>query len=242
MELDPSAIDALLFDLDGTLLDSDDEGVEALARWLDRLGMRDARHRARRIVMRMETPVNALMTALDTVGLDTPLLSLSEWLRHQRRRATPRFRIVPGSEDALRLLARSYRLAVVTTRGRRDAQAFLESFGLSDLFEVVITRESTWRLKPHAAPIRYAAGRLDLPPDRCAMVGDTPVDMRSARQAGAWAIGVLCGFGEKEELERAGAHLIVPSPADLPLIFESTAKTRTLPTENQALRRLESHE
>ncbi len=219
MELDPSAIDALLFDLDGTLLDSDDEGVEALARWLGRLGMRDARHRARRIVMRMETPVNALMTALDTVGLDTPVLGLSEWLRHQRRRATPRFRTVPGSEDALRLLACSYRLAVVTTRGRRDAQAFLESFGLSDLFEAVITRESTWRLKPHAAPIRYAAGRLDLPPSRCAMVGDTPVDMRSARQAGAWAIGVLCGFGEKEELERAGAHLIVPSPADLPSVF-----------------------
>lgn len=219
MELDPSAIEALLFDLDGTLLDSDDEGVEALARWLDRLGIRDARHRARRIVMRMETPANALMTALDTVGLDAPVLGLSEWLRHRRRRTTPRFRIVPGSEDALRLLARSYRLAVVTTRGRRDAQAFLESFGLSDLFEAVITRESTWRLKPHAAPIRYAAGRLDLPPSRCAMVGDTPVDMRSARQAGAWAIGVLCGFGEKDELERAGAHLIVPSPADLPPIF-----------------------
>jgi len=49
----------------------------------------------------------------------------------------------------------------------------------SDLFEVAITRESTW----------------------------------------AWAIGVLCGFGEKDELERAGAHLIVPSPADLPLVF-----------------------
>lgn len=219
MELDPSAVDALLFDLDGTLLDSDDEGVEALARWLGRLGVRDARHRARRIVMRMETPVNALMTALDTVGLDTPLLGLSEWLRHQRRRPTLRFRIVPGSEDALRLLARSYRLAVVTTRGRRDAQAFLESFGLSDPFEAVITRESTWRLKPHAAPIRYAAERLGLPPHRCAMVGDTPVDMRAARQAGAWAIGVLCGFGEKEELARAGAHLIVSSPADLPSVF-----------------------
>lgn len=228
MELDPSAIDALLFDLDGTLLDSDDEGVEALARWLGRLGVREARHRARRIVMRMETPVNALMTALDTVGLDTPLLGLSEWLRHRRRRTTPRFRVVPGSEDALRLLARSYRLAVVTTRGRKDAQAFLESCGLSDLFEAVVTRESTWRLKPHASPIRYAAGRLDLPPHRCAMVGDTPVDMRAARQAGAWAIGVLCGFGEKEELERAGAHLIVPSPADLPLVFMGKSSYRTV--------------
>lgn len=216
MGLDPSAIDALLFDLDGTLLDSDDEGVEALARWLERLRVRDARHRARRIVMRLETPANALVTALDTVGLDTPLLGLSERLRHPRRRTTPRFRIVPGADEALRLLAPSYRLAVVTTRGRRDARAFLEAFGLSDLFETVVTRESTWRLKPHAAPVRHAAERLGLPPHRCAMVGDTPVDMRSARQAGAWAIGVLCGFGERDELERAGAHLILDSPAELP--------------------------
>ncbi len=210
------SLDALLFDLDGTILDSDDEGVEALARWLEQLRVRDPRHRARRIVMRLETPVNALTTALDTVGLDAPLLGLAERLRHRKSRPGPRFRIVPGTKEALHLLASRYRLAVVTTRGRRDASVFLADFGLFDLFEAVITRESTWRLKPHAAPIRYAAGRLGLPPDRCAMVGDTPVDMRSARKAGAWAIGVLCGFGERDELERAGAHLILESPAQLP--------------------------
>jgi len=47
------------------------------------------------------------------------------------------------------------------------------------------------------------------------MVGDTPVDIRAARRAGAWAIGVLCGFGEPRELRRAGAHLILPSTGDL---------------------------
>lgn len=215
----PDALDALLFDLDGTILDSDDEGVEALARWLERLRVSNPRRRARRIVMRLETPVNALVTALDTVGLDSPLLGLADRIRHRQSRSAPRFRIVPGSEEALTLLARRYRLAVVTTRGRRDAHTFLEAFGLSHLFTMVVTRESTWRLKPHAAPVRYAAQKLGLPPHRCAMVGDTPVDMRSARQAGAWAIGVLCGFGEKDELERAGAHLILESPAQLPEIL-----------------------
>jgi phosphoglycolate phosphatase-like HAD superfamily hydrolase len=47
------------------------------------------------------------------------------------------------------------------------------------------------------------------------MVGDTTVDIRAARRAGAWAIGVLCGFGEAKELKRAGAHLLLDSPADL---------------------------
>jgi phosphoglycolate phosphatase-like HAD superfamily hydrolase len=47
------------------------------------------------------------------------------------------------------------------------------------------------------------------------MVGDTPVDVLSARRAGAWAVGVLCGFGERYELERAGAHVILPCTSDL---------------------------
>lgn len=211
---------ALLFDLDGTLLDSDDEGVEALARWLARLRVPDARRRARRIVMRAETPVNALMTALDVVGLDGPLLGLSEYLRHVRgERTSPRFRLVPGTDEALRSLAPHYRLAVVTTRGQKDARAFLEAFRLADLFEAVVTRESTWRLKPHPSPVQHAVHLLGLPPGACAMVGDTPVDMRAARRAGVWAIGVLCGFGEQGELEQAGAHLILPSPAALPALL-----------------------
>jgi phosphoglycolate phosphatase len=47
------------------------------------------------------------------------------------------------------------------------------------------------------------------------MVGDTAVDVKSARRAGAWSVAVLCGFGERKELERAGAHLILDSTADL---------------------------
>jgi len=47
------------------------------------------------------------------------------------------------------------------------------------------------------------------------MVGDTTVDMRAARLAGMQALGVLCGFGREKELRRAGAHLILPTVADL---------------------------
>jgi len=51
------------------------------------------------------------------------------------------------------------------------------------------------------------------------MVGDTTVDVKSARRAGAWAVGVLCGFGEQEELERAGAHAILESTAQFPSLL-----------------------
>ncbi len=215
--LSPSAVDALLFDLDGTLLDSDDQAVEALARRLARLGFRDSQRAARRLVMALETPGNAFLTLLDALGLDVPLTGLTDRLRRWRGLRTPaNFRLVADTDQALRVLSDRYRLAVVTTRGRRDAAAFLDQFALGSLFEVVVTRESTWRLKPHPAPILHAAQALDLPSERCAMVGDSSVDVRAARRAGAWAVAVLCGFGERRELERAGAHLILSSPADLP--------------------------
>jgi len=215
--LDPSNISALLFDLDGTLLDSDDQAVEKLARRIGRLGLRDPHQAARRLVMALETPGNRLMTLLDVLRLDAPLTGLTDRLRRWRGLRTPaNFRLVEGADKALLDLSGHYRLAVVTTRGRRDAEAFLACFGLSDLFETVATRESTRRLKPHPAPVLHAAAQLSLPPERCAMVGDTTVDVRSARRAGAWAVAVLCGFGRREELERAGAHLILSSPAELP--------------------------
>ena len=47
------------------------------------------------------------------------------------------------------------------------------------------------------------------------MVGDTTVDVHAARRAGAWSVGVLCGFGQRAELARAGAHLVLETTADL---------------------------
>ena len=73
----------------------------------------------------------------------------------------------------------------------------LDEHGLTGLFDTIVTRESFHRLKPHPGPVELAARQLSLLPEHCVMVGDTAVDMRAARAAGAWALGVLCGFGER---------------------------------------------
>jgi beta-phosphoglucomutase-like phosphatase (HAD superfamily) len=104
-------------------------------------------------------------------------------------------------------------MAVVTSRGDAGAHGFLSLAGLSGYFRTVVTCQTTWRIKPHPEPVRYAAARLGVPVEACLVVGDTPVDIKAARRAGAWACGVLCGFGEREELERAGAHLVLESTA-----------------------------
>jgi HAD superfamily hydrolase (TIGR01549 family) len=213
-------IEAVLFDLDGTLIDIDDQQIEALAHRLRGVASvlpdRDLEQAAQRIMRKAEGPVNAVLTALDVVGLDDNVLDLEDRLRRFKgERTEANFEVVPGAAEALRALDGHYRLGIVTTRGQRDTEAFLVQYQLTDLFEVVVTRESTPRLKPHPQPVRYAAEMLGLSPERCVMVGDTTVDMEAAKKAGARAIAVLCGFGEREELEAAGADIILESTARL---------------------------
>ena len=213
-------IDAVLFDLDGTLMDTDDQAVEALGRWLGRLRFRNPYRAARHLVMALETPGNALMTLLDTVGLDRPLSSLTaHFYRWRGLRPRADLRIMEGTAEMLVGLDGRYSLAVVTTRGRADADAFLSQYDLARHFGSVVTRESTWRLKPHPAPIRLAARELGVPVERCAMVGDSTVDVKAARQAGAWAVAVLCGFGSRDELERAGANVVLEYTADIEVLL-----------------------
>lgn len=214
--LDRAQVRTILFDLDGTLMDTDDQVVERLAHRLQRLHWPNPHRAARRFVMFIETPGNALLTLLDALGLDRPLMKLTGQLHRWRGlRSRADFRIVSGTNEMLALLSQRYRLAVVTSRGQRDAEAFLDKHNLRDLFDAVVTRESTWRLKPHPSPIQHSARLLDVPVEQCVMVGDTTVDVRAARRAGAWAVGVLCGFGEREELEQAGAHAVLECTPDL---------------------------
>ncbi|MFQ6101876.1 MAG: HAD family hydrolase [Anaerolineae bacterium] len=214
--LDKDRVEAILFDLDGTLMDTDDQAVEALTRRLQRLRWPHPHQAARRLIMASESPGNALMTLVDALGLDTPLAAFTDRLRRWRGlRTRTDFRIVAGVEEMLAELHGRYRLAVVTTRGLSDAEAFLDQYNLRDIFDALVTRESTWRLKPHPAPIRHVAQLLGVPAEWCAMVGDTTVDVKSARRAGAWAVAVLCGFGQRGELERAGAHVILEHTSHL---------------------------
>ena len=215
---------AVLFDLDGTLIDTDDAFLEAwagrLERWSRGLVGDDPRPLLRRILLAAEGPINAVISLLDAVGLDDNVFSIGDRLRRVRGlRTQGRFVAVDGVLETIRSLQASYRLGVVTTRSRVDALAFLRQFELQRLVEVVTTREDTWRLKPHPEPIRHTVSSLGLSPSRCVMVGDTAVDMVSAKEAGTFAVGVLCGFGERKDLLEAGADLILEKTGELVLWF-----------------------
>jgi predicted PurR-regulated permease PerM/phosphoglycolate phosphatase-like HAD superfamily hydrolase len=219
-EVYPGEIDAILFDLDGTLVETDDQAVERLTRHLHRvrwlLPGRNAARTARGILIAAEGPANRLLTLLDRLGLDDDALDLANRVSRWRGIDAPlNFRPVDGIVEALHDLARRYHLAIVTTRSRLAAEAFLSQQGLEDLVEVVVGREDTWRIKPHPDPIRRAAEALGVPVERCLMVGDTRVDVLAARSAGARTVGVLSGFGEEKDLDRAGADMIIQNASRL---------------------------
>ncbi len=211
-------IRAVLFDLDGTLIETDDVIVERLAR---RLGFLERvlpiivrRRAARRLLMFGEFYVNGLITLLDGLHLDGLLFKLDALLhRWQGIRPPERFVAVEGTPAMVTALAGRYRIGVVTNRSRAESQAFLAQYGLSDCVSAVVARDDTPRLKPHPLPIRLAAQQLAVPIEQCVMVGDTGVDVRAARAAGALAVGVLCGFGERDDLQYA--DLVLDSAACL---------------------------
>ncbi len=209
---------AVLFDLDGTLIETDDVIVERLAH---RLGFLERvlpiivrRRAARRLLMFSEAYFNGLITLLDRLRLDGVLLRLGTLLhRWQGIRPQERFVAVEGTPAAVIALAERYRIGIVTSRNRAESQAFLTQYGLNDCVSVLISRDDSPRLKPHPLPIRLAAKQLAVPVEQCIMVGDTGVDVRAAKAAGALAVGVLCGFGDRDDLQ--AADLVLDSTAQL---------------------------
>lgn len=210
-------LEAILFDLDGTLIMIDDQVVVRLAQRLRPWLGRHAYQMAHWLFMQSEAPGNALVTLLDALGVDEALMDFTDRLR-RRRGVYPdhEFVLLPGVERMILALRERYRLAVVTARSRYHVERFLQRFPrMAAAMDTTCGLQDTRRLKPHPEPLLLVAERLTIPVDRCLMVGDTTVDVRAARRAGAWSAAVLCGFGRRAELERAGAHVILESTADL---------------------------
>jgi N-acetyl-D-muramate 6-phosphate phosphatase len=218
--LDVSRIRGICFDIDGTLSDTDDDFVRRLNRWL--VPMRfvfptwDSLAIARRIIMRTETPATFFHGLPDRFGIDKPISALGDYLyRKGLGRSNAPFTLIPGVVEMLEKLSTHFQLGIVSARGERSVQLFLMQFNISGYFKSIASAQTCVRSKPDPCPVLWVAKQMDISPQDCLMVGDTTVDIRAGKLAGAQTVGVLCGFGEEKELIDSGADFIVETTPDL---------------------------
>lgn len=231
MPLSLPRIRALCFDVDGTIADTDDHLVAQLAGLIAAVpgvSGRRAERLGRQVVMGLETPVHGAYALLDKLGLDVPLTRLRDRLRQARQQQAAPGHVrnieaadeVPhdmmaGVQEMLHKLAAHYPMVTISTGGAPRVERFLEHYGVRELFAAVIGAQTTPRMKPHPEPLLYAAQKMAVEPAACLMVGDTTIDVRTGKSAGAQTVAVLCGFGTERELRAAGADLILPTTSDL---------------------------
>ena len=219
MSLDLPRIKALCFDVDGTLSDTDDLYTQKVTGFFPRFLFKDPVRTARRFVMWIEAPGNALLGLADTLGIDDEMIAVINWLSRHRRYLPRNFLLVPGVDEMLKQLHGHYPMAVVSARDENSTMAFLEQFDLVKYFDVVVTGLSAKHTKPYPDPILLAAQKMNVAPENCLMIGDTTVDIRAGKSAGAQTVGVLCGFGEEPELKKMGADMILEDTTKLTKIL-----------------------
>lgn len=220
-------IKGILFDVDGTLSDTDDHMVMRFTRILKPISWLFKQHNpkkfARWIVMAMETPGNFIYGLADKLGLDNLFVKFynhySKKVRERNHRKRD-FSIIPGTKEMLEHLAEKYPLGIVSARDELTTMQFLRHFDLVNYFNVVVTAQTCEHTKPYPDPILCGANGLSLQPENCVMVGDTIIDIQAGKSAGVQTIAVLCGFGTRKELERVGADLILAKTPDIVTLFD----------------------
>jgi N-acetyl-D-muramate 6-phosphate phosphatase len=225
MGIEAEKIQAILFDIDGTLSDSDDLLIKRIERWIKPIAFflsPEKKHAfARWLVMMAESPGNYFYNLADRFDLDSFFIKMLNEGSLKKKHRIKEYWMVSGSKDLLEQLSDRYHLGVVSARDEPSTMAFLNQFMIKDLFGAIVTSQTCRYTKPFPDPMFHAAKTLGVDPKNCLMVGDTTVDMKSAKLAGMQAVGVLCGFGHEKELRRAGADMILPTTSDLPQLLNT---------------------
>lgn len=220
MGINSSRIRGICFDVDGTLSDTDDLFVHRLNNLLKPLQFifpnRDSLSFARRVIMATENPATYFHGLLDRFGVNEKAAKLGGYFyRIGLEGSTSPFTLIAGVAEMLDKLSSNYSLSIVSARGEVSVQVFLDQFNLNEYFQAVVTAHTCRYTKPHPSPILWAAKQMDIMPEECLMVGDTTVDIIAGKLSGAQTVGVLCGFGDEDELREAGADLIITTTPDL---------------------------
>lgn len=216
---------ALLFDLDGTLVDSVPDLAVAVEATLQALGFAPAgEHRVRQWVGNGARRLMqcALAHSLDIAEGQLPAASLDQahrlFLQHYRHSNGAASTVYPGVIDSLRRWQQQQRpMAIVTNKPLPFVPQLLAGLGLDGFFSVLVGGECTATKKPSPEPLLYACAQLQVDPGRCLMVGDSRNDVLAARAAQMPVVAVSYGYNHGEPIAAAKPDWLVDSLAAIVL-------------------------
>jgi len=201
----------LLFDLDGTLIDSKKLISHALNHTLEKFGYR--RLTEEEIINTINTPLREIF-AIRAKKEEIPKMR-EFYRRYYLEECLPKTKVIPGIPELLKELKENkIKTAVITTRNEKMAEYILEHFNLINYVDTVVGHLDGRKIKPDPEPLFIAIDRLKGKIDNSIMIGDSPVDIEAGLHARCYStIGVLWGFASIEMLKKA--HFIVDNVADL---------------------------
>ena len=177
----------ILFDLDGTLIDS----TEAILESFDVAfkSFNDKTPKKTEIKKLIGLPLEVMFGNL---GVDKSKVwdYVNAYKMHYRKISSQKTKLLPFSKEAIIEASKFARLGIVTTKTARYSKELLEHFEIMDYFEVLVGRENVENPKPHPEPILKAVHLMNARKEATWMIGDTCLDMVSAKEAGVKYIGV----------------------------------------------------
>jgi len=189
----------ILFDLDGTLIDSTEAILESFHNAFDFYGYKHPSDEE--IKALIGHPLDVMFARL---GIEEQKVwdFVTLYKEHYRKISTQKTILLPHAKEAVELAYTFASLGIVTTKTGKYSQVLMEHFELMDKFKVLIGREHVEHPKPHAEPILKAMEVFDRSDKDVWMIGDTQLDLIAADAAGIRSIGVLSGYDTKETLQK----------------------------------------
>jgi phosphoglycolate phosphatase len=218
---DRLTVDAVIFDLDGTLIDSMDVYCKILNSTLERLGLP---HASRKDIMHAIRDGDFDWNCVLPKEMTVPKEELIRDARTIIREIYPKtfkkeVKMIEGADDILREIAAvGMKIGLVTSTPRfllGDKLYPLKGSGTKNLFNVIITTDDAANKKPAADPLIVCGEKLGMDREKMVYVGDTRTDIKAAQAAGMKAIGVLTGIDDYEGLMTESPYAIIDSVVGL---------------------------
>ena len=214
------AIEAIAFDLDGTLIDSRGDIAAATLHALTTNGF--APLPVATLLTYVGDGARPLLARSAAIDANDPRIDVlyASFIEFYSAHPLVHTRFCAGAERALSALS-SFRLALCTNKPRITTLAVLDGLGILSAFEIVVAGNDLPRSKPDPLPVQHIAEKLGIAPERLVMVGDGAQDILAARGAGARSVGLRDGIQPIERLLAANPDVLLDSLEELPALIAS---------------------